>query len=171
MLFKKTLLAAALLAAGSMGSTAMAASPATAQFQVTLTVVAACTVNTPTDIALGTVATGSATSPNGRTTINVTCPDTINYTVGLMPTNTGATANGTGVLRGSAGSSNTIPYGLYEDTKFTQPWGNTAGTNTQAGTGNGKAQSYTAYAQVKSSALASAAADSYSDVVTVNVNF
>lgn len=167
MLLKKSLFAAALLAAGTLGTTAMAASPATAQFQVSLTVVAACTVATPSSINLGTAPTGSSQNYTGNTAISVTCPSTIPFTVGLKPGN--GNANGAGVLTSGA---NTIAYNLYSDSGYSNAWGNTAGTNTQAGTGNGAtAVPFTAYAKVASSALATAVAGSYSDTVTVNVNY
>ncbi len=165
MMFKKTLLAAALLAIGAIGTTAMAASPATATFHVSLTVVAACTVATPSDINLGTAPTGSGNDYKGSTTIAVTCPTGIPYTVGLLPSN--GNASGAGVL---TSSPNTIAYNLYSDTLYSVAWGNTT-ANMKAGTGNAAAQSLTAYVKVASAALASAATGSYTDAVTVNVNY
>jgi spore coat protein U-like protein len=61
---------------------------------------------------------------------------------------------------------NSIRYGIYKDSAHSQPWGNTVGVNTAAGTG--PSATLTAYGQVPAQAPAPAPG-SYADVVGVTV--
>ena len=65
--------------------------------------------------------------------------------------------------------ANTITYTLYSDTNRTVLWGNTVGTNTVTGTGNGASQSYTIYGQVPPQNTPAPAV--YTDTVTVTVTY
>jgi spore coat protein U-like protein len=65
--------------------------------------------------------------------------------------------------------ANTITYSLYQDAGRTTVWGNTIGTNTVAGTGNGASQSYTVYGRVPPQTTPAAAL--YGDTITVTVTY
>jgi spore coat protein U-like protein len=65
--------------------------------------------------------------------------------------------------------ANTVNYTLYSNSGRTTVWGNTVGTDTQAATGNGSAQSYTVYGRVPSQAAP--APGTYSDTITVTVTY
>lgn len=169
-------LALVAMAAGAVA--AHAASPATATFQVQMTITSSCAVTTaPTNINLGSVvATSTAVNQNGSTTFKVNCSNKTPFNVGLAPSAAnGGTANGTGNMLGAA-NGDKVPYTLYSNAGLTTVWGNTATSlavgNGMAGTGggmaSGKAVSFTAYAQAVN---ADFAPDSYADTVTVNVNY
>ena len=178
-MFKKTLLAAAVLVASGAAFTASAAtSPATATFQVLITIQKACTVSAgpASNINLGTV-NSTATNTTGNSTISVTCSKTTPYFVGLAPStvNGGNTTGGGNMISTTASTTNTdkVPYQLSSTAgPAGTPWGNTATSTTLGngvgGTGNGSAQSLPVYATAPS---ANFTPDSYADTVTVNVNF
>ncbi|QDL35980.1 spore coat U domain-containing protein [Rhodoferax sediminis] len=138
-------------------------------FLVSANVSNSCSV-TATNIDLGSVAAAVVNSAvPGTGTIKVTCPSSTVYTVGLLPSAlNGGTASGTGNMSGViSGNTDKVPYQLYSDAGYTKVWGN-VGTNTVAGTGTGLAQPYTVYPKAPS---ANYTPDTYSDTVTVNVNY
>lgn len=173
---KKILLAAAVFAAVGFGTSA-SANIATGTFNVSLTVNKTCSVTTTSssNITFSSVNAGTApTSANG--TFSVNCSNTTPFNVGLAPSN--ASTAGTGTMKGTgSNSTTTVAYQLYQNTGLTTVWGNTATAssvgNGVAGTGNGmnssKAISETVYAAVTGST--DVAPDTYSDTVTINVNF
>jgi spore coat protein U-like protein len=183
----KNFIAAAAVAAlgfGVVGGAQAAASPnspATAQFQVTMTITSACAVTTlPTDINLGSVvAQSAAVSQTGSNTFKVNCSKGTAFNIGLAPsTANGGTNTGTGnMVSTTAPLTNTdkVPYTLYSDSAYSVVWGNTATSgsvgNGKSGTGAGMAGtavSFTAYAKAANSDFTP---DSYADTVTVNVNY
>lgn len=175
MLLKKTLLATALIAFGGFAMTASATTK-TGTFTVSLTVNSTCVVNTAagSNITLGPVVAGATTTTqSGAFTVN--CSNKTPFNVGLAPSN-GNTA-GLGVLTGTATPAVTIAYQLYQNAGGTTTWGNTATSsskgNGESGTGagmaSGNAVSFTAYANATGST--DVAPDTYSDTVTINVNF
>jgi spore coat protein U-like protein len=168
MLFKKTLLASALLALGGFAIGASAATTAT--FQVKLTVNKACSISTTGDLNLGTVdANSGGDVTQNASNINVKCSKTTPYKIGLKPSSN--STDGTGTMAGvTSGNADTIAYALYQDPSNTTAWGNTAGTNTQDSTGNGNDQNYTVYGKVLASSL-NVQPDSYADTVSVNVTY
>ncbi|MCA8034817.1 spore coat U domain-containing protein [Burkholderia arboris] len=63
-----------------------------------------------------------------------------------------------------------VSYQLYQDSGFTQPWGDgTAGTSMATGTGSGFAQAITVYGRVP--AQATPAPGNYSDTITATISF
>jgi|SRR5690242_12110953 spore coat protein U-like protein len=168
MLFKKTLLASALLALGGVAVSASAATTAT--FQVKLTVNKACSITTSGDLNLGTANADSTTDvTQNASNINVKCSKTTAYKIGLKPSSN--STDGTGTMAGQAtGNTDTVAYALYQDAGNSVAWGNTAGTNTQDSTGNGNSQNYTVYGKVLASSL-NVTPDSYADTVSVNVTY
>ncbi|WP_454067930.1 Csu type fimbrial protein [Brucella anthropi] len=130
-------------------------------FNVTATVAANCLVATQ-DIDFGSVGVlSSNVDTTGR--VSVTCTPGTNYTVGLSNGNTGASPTTRRMTLAGQG----ITYGLFQDSSRTQPWGNTVGSNTFAGTGTGTAQNLTVYGRV--SPQTTPGPGVYSDVVVVSV--
>lgn len=164
---KKTLLAAAVFAIAGFSTAAIAAT-ATSSFQVKLTIQSSCavTAGAGSDIDFSTQPS-TATNLAGTSNISVTCSNTTPYNVGLLPTAAGGTANGTGNLI-SGTTADQVPYKLWTDLAHSNAWGNTVGSNTLAGIGNGSAQTIPVYATIASANFAPGA---YADTVTVTVTY
>lgn len=164
---KKLLIASAVAA---LTTAAFAApNPATATFDVKLTVVKACSVTAGTSVDFGNADAGAAPSTaNPTNTINVTCSKNTAYTVGLLPSNNSLV--GAGAMKGTGTNTDTIAYQLRSTVGGTgTAWGDTVGTNTKAGTGSGIAQPITVWATVEGTT--NVLPDTYKDTVTVNVRY
>lgn len=176
MMPKKTLLAAAVFALGGIAMSAASANVTTGTFNVSLTVNKTCAVNTSgaSNITLAAVNAGdtTATLPG---TFTVNCSNKTPFNVGLAPSNNNTA--GAGNLAGTGGNLATIAYALYQDASGTTPWGNTATAsavgNGESGMGGGmaaaKAVSFTTYANA--TGTTDVQPDTYTDTVTINVNF
>jgi len=155
--------AAAVLGTLMLGfATSANAATATTTFQVTATVQATCT------ISAGALAFGPYTGAliSSTSTITVTCTNTSPYNVGLNPgATTGATVTTRQMLNGGA----KLNYALFQDSGYTKNWGQTVGTDTEAGTGNGAAQTLTVYGQVAAGQYPNPG--SYTDTVTATVTY
>ncbi|CAN7326393.1 spore coat U domain-containing protein [Variovorax paradoxus] len=166
---KLSLIVAATLAVTTSAVLA-ATSPATATFQVLITVAKACSVvaGAGSKIDFGTV-DSSATGLSGTSNISVTCSKTTPYNIGLLPSNNNTT--GAGVMSPASGSD-TVAYQLRSVSATGSVWGSTATStavgNGVAGTGTGAAQTIPVYATVASANVTPGA---YSDTVTVQVNY
>ncbi len=128
------------------------------------------TAGSAADIDLGSVAS-TATDLDGSSDITVKCSNTVPYYVGLAPSS-GATT-GAGSLSPAGASPDLVPYQLRSAAGTSGTvWGNTATTtsagNGVAGTGTGADQTLTVYV---TAASANYAPDTYSDTVTVTVNY
>lgn len=139
-------------------------------FNITATVARRCTVTAGATLNLGTVAS-STTNVSGNNSIVVTCATSTPYYVGLSPSN--ANTTGAGQMAGTGSNTDKVPYQLRSTSGLSGTvWGNTATStsvgNGVAGTGNGLGQSFTVYATVPS---ANYTPDTYTDTVTVNVNY
>lgn len=173
---KMKLIAAALVAAILGTGTAMAGQ-ATGTMQVSMQVTSSCNVTTqPLTFSpvsgIGTVANQSATDASG---ISVVCSKGVPYTVALVTSQ--GTAGAGKMVGATSGNANTIAYQLYQDVGHTLPWGSIAtagsvtGNEVSGSPGNGVApQVFPVYATVQGSAL-DVAPDTYSDTVTVDVNY
>ncbi|MGU2418504.1 Csu type fimbrial protein [Burkholderia cenocepacia] len=142
---------------------------ATAQFNVTLTIQANCTI-AANPLAFGTTGV-LASTVNRQTTVSVTCTNSTPYNVGL---DAGAVTGSTvasrlmgGTTAGNTGT--TVGYQLYQDSGHSTIWGNTQGTDTVGGTGTGSAQVLNVYGQVP--AQATPKPDTYEASVTATVYF
>lgn len=138
-------------------------------FTVLATVTKFCNVTTASNISLGSVP-ATQTNIAASNSIGVACTSNTPYTIGLVPSNNSTT--GSGVMKtntGNASNSDQVPYQL-RSTAGTSgtPWGNSTGSNTVAGTGNGQTITYNAYATVPS---ANYTPDTYADTVTINVTY
>ena len=153
---------ASALATGILPSPVLAAT-STATFQVSANVPAICLISA-TNLAFGayTGAVASATS-----TVSVTCTNTTPYTVGLD----GGTATGATVaarkMTGPRGAL--LAYSLSRDSAHTLNWGNTIGTDTQSGSGNGNAQTLTVFGQIAANQFV--AAGNYTDTITATITY
>ncbi|MGH8821084.1 MAG: Csu type fimbrial protein [Rhodoferax sp.] len=142
-------------------------------FTVSATVTKQCTVTAgaASNINLGSVPS-SQTNTSGNNSISVSCSNTTPYYIGLSPNSTASTT-GAGTMSGTlGGNTDKVPYQLFSNAGLSTAWGNTATStsvgNGVSGTGTGSAQSIPVYAKAPS---ANYTPDSYSDTVTVNVNY
>jgi spore coat protein U-like protein len=136
-------------------------STATQSFNVSVTVLSGCTI-TASNLAFGTyLATAASTSTS---TISVTCTNTTPYNVGLS-----AGAGGSVTTRMMKNGTNSLNYWLYQNSAHTTNWGNTVGTDTVGGTGNGALQSLTVYGRVPAGQFVRALA--YTDTITATVTY
>ena len=143
-----------------------AGTPSSFPFTVNGSVPNTCTL-TPKpvpDLAFGNVP-GLITSNVDRTTdIGLVCTGRTAWQIGL---NNGLNASGS-IRRMRNAGGQFVTYELYRNTGRTLRWGNTLGTDTQAGTGTGTAQSQTVFGRV---APQTPNVGSYSDTVTVTVTY
>lgn len=97
--------------------------------------------------------------------ISVTCTAPTSYTVGLDGGNAAAAPAARKMQKGAE----QITYGLYSNGARTQPWGNTVGTDTVGGTGNGLAQPLTVYGRVPPQVTPTPGV--YTDSIVVTVTY
>lgn len=102
----------------------------------------------------------------GITTISITCTNTTPYNIGL---NAGLSTGATVTTRKMTNGSNTLSYSLYKNSGRTTNWGNTVGTDTVSGVGNGTAQTITIYGKIPMSQ--NVAPGAYTDTVQLTVTF
>lgn len=172
----KTLFKAGLVALAAAGVVAGAqAATATSTFLVKLVITESCTISTPAatdvDFASQTRAT-TAVSVTATGTLNVNCSAGTPYTVGLngglnSVGTVGTPATGDRRMKHST-STNLVPYELYQNSAATTYWGNTAGTNTVAGTGTGAAVPLSVYGKLTS---VNFPAGTYQDTVTATITY
>jgi len=168
---KKLLIAAS---AAALTAAAFAApNPATATFDVKLTVVKACSVTagTASTIDFGSADANPAANLDATSNISVTCSKGTAYTIGLTPTNN--STGGAGTMAGTGSNTDTVAYQLRKTSAAGTAWGNTNTNGTTvgngvAGTGTGTAQSIPVYATVPSTNVTP---DTYKDTVTVTVRY
>lgn len=141
------------------------AATATSTFNVTMTIGASCTV-----ISASTMAFGSSgvilTNVDQTSSISVQCTDTTPYAIGL---NAGVGAGATVATRKMSNGARTINYTLYSNAGRSTVWGDTPGTDTVAGVGNGDPQAFTVYGRV--APQTTPAPGSYTDTITVTVTY
>ena len=141
------------------------ASTVTSNFTVRVVVNAQCLVASASTLDFGTTGVLSA-NVDATSTIQVQCTNTAPYNIGLdAGIGTGATVSNRLMTSGAT----TISYAMYSNAGRTTNWGNTVGTDTVAGTGNGAAQSYTVYGRVP--AQTTPALGTYTDTITVTVTY
>lgn len=142
------------------------AATTTSTFAVTMTITADCLITSSNTLAFGSSGVLAA-NVDANTTLGVQCTNTTPYNIGL---NAGTGSGATVASRKMTGpSSALINYSLYTTAGRTTVWGNTVGTDTVAGTGNGSTQTSTIYGRVPSQSTP--APGSYTDTVTVTVTF
>jgi spore coat protein U-like protein len=162
---KRRLVLTGILATVYLLGSAEATTTTTSTFQVSVTLAATCTINSAAALTFppsGVLTTNIAQS----STIQVTCTNTTPYTIGLdAGTGSGATVATRKLTSGGA----TVNYSLYSDTNHTTVWGNTPGTDTVAGTGNGTGQNFTVFGLIPPQTTP--APGTYTDTITVTVSY
>jgi len=135
----------------------------TTTFGVNATVQATCLVSA-TAMAFGTYTGVVATSTSA---VSVTCTNTTPYNVGLSA---GLATGATVTTRSMTGpASALLSYALFSDSARTVNWGQTIGTDTVTGTGNGSVQAITVYGQA--AAAQYVAPGAYADTITATVTY
>lgn len=143
------------------------AANSTTTFEVSATVADHCDVSA-TNLAFGSITPVTNTNNDITSTVTVTCSNGTSYNVGL---NTGLNASGSTRRMSDGGATpNYLTYEMYSNSGRTSIWGNTVGTDTVAGTGNGTDQALTVYGRVPSGQQ-TVPTGSYTDTVTVTVTF
>jgi spore coat protein U-like protein len=138
------------------------ASSATNTMGVSATVQATCLITT-TPMSFGTY---TGVVANATATLTLTCTSTTPYDVALDPgTATGATVT----TRQMTGTSTSLNYALFSDSARTVNWGQTVGTDTVHGVGNGSNQPLTVYGQIAANQYV--APGNYSDTITATINY
>ncbi len=138
------------------------AATSTTTMSVTATVQATCTVSATT-LAFGTY---TGVQLDGSSTLTTNCTNTTPYTLALnVGTGTGATV----ATRKMTAGAQTLNYSLYQDSGRATVWGQTTGTDTVAGTGNGSAQPLTVYGRIPANQLPTPG--SYADTITATVTY
>ncbi|OCR22617.1 spore coat protein [Pseudomonas syringae] len=160
----RAVFALSLLVVGTVTSMNASAATATSTMSVTASVVAACTVSAS---ALA-FAAYSGTAVDGTADLTVNCTNDAPYTIGLGAGNGTAATTTTRVLTGSL-SGTTMNYGLYQDAAYATVWGDTVGTDTLAGTGDGADQTIPVYGRIVAGQNGSVG--TYTDSVAVTVNY
>ena len=139
-------------------------------FQVSATVLKACTVSA-SPLAFGNYTPGAG-AVKANTTVNVDCTNGTGYTVSL---NGGTTTGGTVAQRLMANGTNTLQYNLYTSNTYATILGDGTGTSaTDSGTGLGmnKANSITVYGELPDSTANQAAPPgNYTDTIQVTVTY
>ena len=138
-------------------------SPTTFQFGVNATALSTCAISA-TAMSFGTY---SKVLTHSTSTLTATCSNSTTYNVGLSAgLGSGATVT---TRKMTSPASATLNYSIFRNSTWTQNWGNTVGTDTVAGTGNGTAQTITAYGQMAAGQSGNPAA--YTDTITATITY
>jgi spore coat protein U-like protein len=139
----------------------------TAAFDVTLKIIADCTI-AANALDFGQSQGVLATAVSVNTTLNITCTNTTPYNIGLSAgTGTGSTT-ASRLMSGTGANTSTVAFNLFQASGTTN-WGNTQGTDTKSGVGNGTSQVHTVYGQVP--AQTTPQPDTYKSTITATVYF
>lgn len=154
----------ALIIASGFAPDALAQSTSTT-FQVRMSITSTCLFTAPasTDVDFSGHPS-TAVNVDAAGSLTVQCTPGTAYNLAL---DGGQNAGAGGVTdRHMSNGTTLVPYQLYRDASRSLVWGNSVGTNTLAGTGNGAAQTVPVFGRVPS---ANFPAGSYLDVVTATV--
>ena len=158
---------------GITAPTSCATSPQGNQFNfnVQARVIDECKITTIGALDFGSIMSASTptTASSSANLINVTCSKDVPYNIGLSPSN--GNVDGLGIMNNSAKNA-TVPYQLQSDSNGTV-WGNKDVTSTNVGNGvtrigTGLAKGETVFSTVSNTDVKP---DTYSDTVTVHVNY
>lgn len=143
-----------------------AAGTTTSNFNVRLTVVAECKIISAADMNFGSQGVWTS-AVDVSSLLTIQCTKDTPFTVGF---NQGV--GGTGVsnrLMRSPSTTGTVSYQLYRDAARTLVWGNTIGSDTASGMGNGQQQNISVYGRLP--VQTGVAPGNYSDTITVTVTY
>jgi spore coat protein U-like protein len=139
------------------------ASPPQPQIGETATVLAGCSASA-TDLNFGNYL---ASLVSATSTVTVSCTNSTTYSIGL---NAGGGVGGSTTTRKMTSPAlATLNYKMFRDSAHTLNWGNSPGTDTVAGVGNGVAQQSTVYGQMAAGQSGNPAI--YSDTITATVTY
>lgn len=141
----------------------------TSNFDVTLTIIADCTIAAaPLDFGQSQGVLASTVSVNSS--LQVTCTNTTPYNVGLNAGTVSGSSTSARLMAGTTAgnTATTVAFNLAM-TSGGGNWGNTQGTDTKSGTGTGAVQTLTVYGSVP--AQATPQPDTYKSTVTATVYF
>lgn len=138
----------------------------TTTFTVTATVIDVCAVSA-SNLAFGTYSPISGSALDGSSTITVTCTLGTPYNVRLNAGANGGSVSTRQMIRSSG--TELLDYYIYRNAGRTQNWGLTDNTDTVSDTGTGLSQGHTVYGRIPASV--NVPVGSYSDTVTVTVNY
>lgn len=139
---------------------------ATTNFNVQITIQAACQINSAGNLNFGTNGV-IGSNIDATSDIIVQCTASTPFSLGLSAgAGSGATV-ASRLMTSPAGA--TISYSLYTTAAHSTVWGNTVGTDRQTGTGNGAPQTFTVYGRVP--AQTTPAVGVYTDTVTATLNY
>ena len=158
----------AILGAGvllALGANEAGATTASDAFTSTITIQANSQVISTNSLNFGTQGFLAANT-DVTSTFNVQCTNTTPYSVGL---NAGAGTGATTTTRLMTNGANTVAYQMFSNAGRTSNWGNTVGTDTVAGTGNGTQQTLTVYGRAPPQTTPAPA--TYNDTVTVTITY
>ncbi len=148
--------------------------PATAQFNVTITILKQCVVTAPATISLGSVGASDllTTTTSAAQPFTVTCSPGTGYTVGFSSTNDLSTGSATHQMKGGAsGNTNVVQYNLFDTTTgATNTAALSASSSVISDTGTGSSQTKTLKAQVTNYTV-EVKPDTYTDTVTMTVTY
>ncbi len=165
--FATTLITIALMPAMAGAAVYSNGVPKSASFDVSMRIIADCVISA-NGIDFGQTQGVLNQSVTGNSSINVTCTNTTPYNIGLNAgTGTGSSGT-TRYLSGTGANTGTVRFNLYQAPGSGQ-WGNTQGTDTVGGTGNGTQQTLTVYGEIP--AQATPAPDAYKSTITATVYF
>jgi spore coat protein U-like protein len=146
-------------------TTSIFAATKNANFSVTATVVAACSISTsPGTMAFGNYDGSQPNNDNGTSTFGITCSPSTTYALGLDP---GQNYSGTRRMR--LVPSDYLNYEIYQDSGRTVLWTDIGTGGAVSATGTGSAQSYTAYGRAPTGQFP--VAGIYSDQVQLTVQY
>lgn len=169
MMFKKTLLAAAVLGLAAVAADASAAT--SASFQVTATVIKSCAIST-SPIAFGNYDPTSGTTVSAQGSVSAKCTKGTPVTVALDQGLHQATGS-TGAIpaRQMISGANLLPYNIYTTSGGTTEWGNTTTSEpaTQTSASVNTALVFTTYGSLPVGA--DVPVGSYADTVTASLVF
>jgi spore coat protein U-like protein len=153
-------------AAGLALSTAAYAATATSNFQVRITIQAQCLAATTNDLDFGSSGFLSS-NVDAQSSIAVQCTNTTPYNVGFDQGVNGSSVTARQMKGGP--SNELVNYAIYSNAGRTTNWGNTVGTDTVTGTGNGSPQTIQVYGRVPSQTTPTPG--TYTDTITVTVTY
>ena len=147
----------------SLPSLTAVASTTTATFGVTATVQASCSISAST-LSFGSY---NGTAATATSAISVTCTNSTPYNVGLSA---GVASGATVAARKMTGpASALLSYSMFSDPSRSINWGQSVGSDTVTGTGNGAVQALTVYGQTPSGQYS--APGSYTDTITATITY
>ena len=148
--------------------------PATAQFNVTITILKQCLVTAPATISLGSVGASDllTTTTSATQSFTVTCSPGTGYTVGFSSANDASTGSATHQMKGAiGGNTNFVQYNLFDATAgATNSAALSATASLISDTGTGLSQTKMLKAQVTNYTV-EVKPDTYTDTVTMTVTY